>query len=415
MDFLCPSELEESDIFIQAADIMWQQIPEALGTPSDETVGLVKAVLKNELAYIQSGDAPDSEDIRLFQELIDENIDRRGVPEWVEQISRRLKAVAWRYRVQEHFFKAALLLAEEGLIEPDFKVALEEPINVSGYRIHPRVQDVKTALRGFGKAWRLLVTPPFKAEGELRRHLASPFPCPFYWLAAIVARSATTTELSPIIKLLKDSKLLGPFEELSPPLPPRPSRREIAIARWNQFASGSIAPLPCIPATRNKPLNNPHLIETVLKPQTKIVVDPKAGAFQSIDRRSKGGTRRQPALAFWLPAAGMGKLNMVISARKYQHRLWERITMVKIAYEAWFGDGKWGPDHEIEDLVTRFVDRIKSTCGDVDDGGSAIYDDQSTLTGGSRAARHDEGDQVDDESGIIPFPDFVNEDGPQFD
>jgi hypothetical protein len=406
--FLCPSELEQDEPFPHAGEIMWQQNRGMDFTPSSDTMELVKGVLSNELSYIQDSGHPNENDLRLLQELLDENIDNRSVPNWQKQVSRRIKAVAWRFRIQEAFLQAAVVLAQQGLIEPDFKTALTEPIDVAGYDTHPSAHAVETALRRFGKAWRVLCINCFPEEYRFRRHLASPYPYPFSWLSTIIARSAKTNQTEPILKVLERSQLLGPLEELSPP--------QYDADAWQRFAATGRPPSPPGAPARLLDGRGVKLIETVFEPAKEFVIDPKAGEFPPEDPRAQGGRYRNPALNFWLPSAGMGGSGdkFATEVRKYAADLWERRSLMRIAFEAWFGEGKWGSHEDADDAVCNFVEAAMDGYeGDGDVNGYDGDDEEMEVTRDEQGDDNDnaENETTDDDSERVePFPPYPYDD-----
>lgn len=391
--FLDPAELEHDEPFPHAAQMMWQQTRMDF-YPSYETMEFIKGVLANEMSYIERSGHSNMADVRLLQELLDQNIDIRSDNNWRHQVSKRLKAVAWRMRVQEHFLQAAIVLAQQGLIEPDFRTALADPIDIAGYETHPSVHAVETALRRFDMSWRILSISCFPEDSRTRRHIATPFPYPFSWLATVIARSAKTTEMEPILDVLKRSGLLGPLSTLAPP--------KYTPEAWHKFAATGRTPSP--PGVRARIYNGQQikLIDVIFPPAEKFDVDPHAGGFTYPDPRIRGGRRRGLALNFWLPA-GMGSGEVFVpKMRKYGKGLWERRAAIKIAFEAWFGEGTWGDDSDAEEAIHNFIET--ATEGD----GADLEFDNSDSEVDSEDEQSDEPYEADTEDNgkneLEPFP-----------
>lgn len=400
--FLCLSELEQDTPFPLAGEIMSQPNPGMDYHPGNDKMDLIKEALASELSYTRRSGYPNEPDESLFQDLLDENIHARSDPNWQEQVSRRIKAVAWRIRVQEDFLGAALLLAQQGLIESDFRAALEKPMDVSAFEIHPSIHAVETAFRRFDKAWRMVSIKCFPEDLWSRRHLASPFAYTFSWLATVIVRSAKTTELEPILDVLSRSQLFGQLETLSPPI--------YGVEAWQRFAETGV---PCSPPGAPARFLNGKcikLVDIIFEPATKFIVDPNAGCYPETDPRAKGGRFRGAALNFWLPATGMGEGDdFVKEVRRYVADLKQRRAMVKFAFEAWFGEGRWGEEGNANEALGNFVETATEGRGageEVEGYGSEDEEEGNA----ARAAQEEEKNQVRDDDGIEPFPPFPFDD-----
>lgn len=400
--WLCPSELEQDEPFPLAGAIMSQQSPGMDYRPGNDKMDIIKEVLATELSYTRRSGNPNDHDKRLFEELLDENIHSRSDHNWQEQVSRRIKSVGWRIRVQEYFLEAALRLAQQGLIEPDFRAALAKPMDISSFEIHPSIHAVETALRRFPKAWRMVSIRSFPELYRSHRHFASPFAYTFSWLATVIVRSAKTTRLEPILDVLNRSQLFGQLETLSPPI--------YGVEAWQRFAETGEEALPPGAPARWLDGKSIKLIDIIFEPATKFKVDPNAACYPETDPRVKGGRFRGPALNFWLPATGMGTGDdFVKEMRRYVADLRKRRAMVKIAFEAWFGEGTWGEERDADEALENFVEAATEGCG-ADEEVEGYESEDEEEGNAARAAQEEENNQVRDDDGIEPFPPFPYED-----
>lgn len=397
--FLCPSELESDEPYPTAGAIMSQPNQGTDFDPHDGTMDLIREVFGNEMSYTRRSGHPNARDVRLLRELLDQSIHARSIPNWQEQMSRRLKAVAWRFRVQECFLDAAMVLAQQGLIEPNFRTALKEPMDVSSYRTHPSVHAVETTLRRFDKAWRIVTTRCFPDEYRFRRHLASPYSYTFSWLATVIARSATSTSIDPIIDVLDRSQIFGQLVTLTrPPV--------YGVQAWQPYAATGVSPSspPGAPA-REWNGSMIRLIDIVYRPVTRFLVDPAAGRYPESDPRARGGRFRGAALNFWLPSTGMGEGDeFVTEIRRYMSDLRHRRQVIKLAFEEWFGEGSWGDDRDAEETLDNFEEAATEGQG----AGEEVDDYESEDEEEGQAARAAEMAELQDirDDAIEPFPPY---------
>lgn len=122
----------------------------------------------------------------------------RGVSEatYSARFEAQLRAMKWRFQIQDKFYLAMERLRDEGLLDP--RRALRDPVN--WYSLPHRVWDIIHVLSSFA-----LVRECEDSEYDLQ----GMFGAPVEWLALLIAR--TTTDFVKTVSFLKTTELLGHF------------------------------------------------------------------------------------------------------------------------------------------------------------------------------------------------------------
>ena len=114
-----------------------------------------------------------------------------------QHLAALLKALAWRFRIQECFYLAMEGLANKDLVDPD--LAFRHPMYFSGLEVDPRVRVIVQVLNSFELVQTSCHPDPGEMEGR--------FNTPVYWLATVIVRSSTDLRRS--LEFLMTTGLLG--------------------------------------------------------------------------------------------------------------------------------------------------------------------------------------------------------------
>ena len=114
-----------------------------------------------------------------------------------QHLAAIVKALAWRFRIQEYFYLAMEGLANKDLVDPD--LAFRHPMYFLGPEADPRVRVIVEVLQSF----ELVKKSGHPDPGEMEGRLDSPI----WWLAAVLVRSSTDLKRS--LSFLMTTGLLG--------------------------------------------------------------------------------------------------------------------------------------------------------------------------------------------------------------
>ena len=114
-----------------------------------------------------------------------------------QHLAAIVKALAWRFRIQEYFYLAMEGLANKDLVDPD--LAFRHPIYFLGPEADPRVRVIVEVLQSFELVQKSGHPDPGEMEGR--------FDSPIWWLATVLVRSSTDLKRS--LSFLMTTGLLG--------------------------------------------------------------------------------------------------------------------------------------------------------------------------------------------------------------
>lgn len=114
-----------------------------------------------------------------------------------QHLAAIVKALAWRFRIQEYFYLAMEGLANKDLVDPD--LAFRHPTYFLGPEADPRVRVIAEVLESF----ELVKKSGHPDPGEMEGRLDSPV----WWLATVLVRSSTDLKRS--LSFLMTTGLLG--------------------------------------------------------------------------------------------------------------------------------------------------------------------------------------------------------------
>ena len=114
-----------------------------------------------------------------------------------QHLAAIVKALAWRFRIQEYFHLAMESLANKDLVDPD--LAFRHPMYFFGPETDPRVRVIVQVLQSFELVQKCCHPDPGEMEGR--------FGSAVYWLATVLVRSST--DLKQSLSFLMTTGLLG--------------------------------------------------------------------------------------------------------------------------------------------------------------------------------------------------------------